>query len=234
MWDARLSAALAALALSPTPQHYLDAAAEYRRLGIFDDAMRHLTTALKFAETRSRAQEALARLWRDAGHPSVAIGHAHRAVALTANASSYNTLGTILTALGWLDAGRDAFSRAVALDATAAYAWSNVCYSWYLSSQYDRAIEACETALTIDPDLAAARNNLALAYASLGRLEHAAVEFNRAGDLAESRYNMGLVYLSLGQFERAAGEFDVARRMRPSFQLANIRARQARALAGAR
>jgi cytochrome c-type biogenesis protein CcmH/NrfG len=45
---------------------------------------------------------------------------------------------------------------------------------------------------------------------------------------------MGLVYLALGQFERAADEFDTAYRIRPSFELAGIRARQARALAGAR
>ena len=164
----------------------------------------------------------------------MAVGHAHRAVAYAGTAASHNTLGTILITLGWLDAGRDAFTKAIALDAAAAYAWSNLCYSFYLTSDFDRATEACEAALAIDEDLAAARNNLALAYAATGRLSSAAYEFDRGGDVAQGRYNMGLVYFALGKFERAAGEFEVAYRMRPSLQLAGIRARQARALAGTR
>jgi lipoprotein NlpI len=140
----------------------------------------------------------------------------------------------VLTALGWLEAGRDAFSRAVSLDPAGAYAWNNLCYSLSLSRQFDRAIDACRTAISADAKLTVARNNLALAFAGMGRLDLAADEFDRAGDPADGRYNMGLVYLAAGQFDRAADEFDVAFRLRPSFALAGIRARQARALAGAR
>ena len=233
-WDDRLAAVLGEMTVSPTPRQHLEAAAEYRRLGIFDDALKYLTKALAFPETRPAAYEALARLWRDAGHLSVAIGHAHRAVAHAPTASSYNTLGTILTALGWLEDGRDAFSRAASLEPSAAYARSNLCYSFYLSREFDRAIDACRAAIAVDADSAAARNNLALAFAAAGRLEQASDAFDRAGDPADGKYNMGLVYLALGQFERAADEFETAHRLRPSFELADIRARQARALAGAR
>jgi tetratricopeptide (TPR) repeat protein len=233
-WDAGVHEALAALALAPSAEQHIRVAAEYRRLRIFDKALEHLTAASRFESTRGAAYDALARLWRDAGHPSVALGHAHRAVAQAPAAATYNTLGTILTALGWLDAGRDAFSRAVALDPDAAYAWSNLCYTHFLDVEFDRAVEACSTALTLDPALAAARNNLALAHAGAGRLDRAAVEFGRAGDPADSRYNMGLVYLALRQFERAAEEFDAALTLRPSFDGAGLRAKQARALADAR
>jgi hypothetical protein len=47
-WDGRLAMALDDLAVSPTPRQHLEVAAEYRRLGIFDDALKHLTMALSF------------------------------------------------------------------------------------------------------------------------------------------------------------------------------------------
>jgi tetratricopeptide (TPR) repeat protein len=233
-WDAGLGEALTTLAIAPSAGQHLRVAAEYKRLRIFDKALEHLTTASTVEATRGAALDELARLWRDAGHPSVGIGHAHRAVAHAPGAATYNTLGTILTALGWRDAARDAFSRAVSLDPKAAYAWSNLCYTHFLDVAFDRAVEACTTALTLDPALAAARNNLALAHAGAGRLDRAADEFGRAGDVADGRYNMGLVYLALRQFERAAEEFDAALKLRPSFDGAGLRARQARALADRR
>jgi tetratricopeptide (TPR) repeat protein len=233
-WDSALAQALAALVLSPTPEQHLRVADEYKRLRIFDMALAHLTAAAASEAARGAAFDALARLWRDAGHPAAAIGHAHRAVAEAPGAPTYNTLGTILAALGWLDASRDAFARAVSLDPTAAYAWSNLCYTHFLDRKFDRAVEACTAALTIDPALNAARNNLALAHSGAGRLDRAADEFGRAGDPADVHYNMGVVYLALGQFERAAGEFDAAFELRPSFAAAGLRARQARTLAEAR
>ena len=93
-----------------------------------------------------------------------------------------------------------------ALSPAAGYAWSNLCYSFYLSREFDRAIEACGAAIMLDADAAAARNNLALALAGAGRLDQASDAFDRAGDPADGRYNMGLVYLALGQFARAADE----------------------------
>jgi tetratricopeptide (TPR) repeat protein len=117
---------------------------------------------------------------------------------------------------------------ALALDDRAAYAYNNLCYLSFLEGRTEQAIVECRIALTLAPQLTAARNNLGLSYAAAGRHDLARAEFALAAGPAATAYNMGVVYLSLKRFNAAAGEFAMAQAMSPSFAEAAKRAGYAR------
>jgi tetratricopeptide (TPR) repeat protein len=54
------------------------------------------------------------------------------------------------------------------------------------------------------------RNNLALAYVTLGDFTSAEREFTRAGSASAAAYNMGLAYMSAHRLDEAANAFQKA------------------------
>ncbi len=126
--DPELLAALLAASAMPTAAHHRRVAEQYRRLGINDAAHEHLSRAVLLDPTDAAAFDARARLWRDWGLPEFGLGDAYRATHhAPASATAHNTLGTLLYRLRWHQQARAAFARAVALDAGATFARSNLC-----------------------------------------------------------------------------------------------------------
>jgi Tfp pilus assembly protein PilF len=231
-WDRELAAALLAATVFPCPDNERAVASEYRRLGILDRALQHLTLAIRMDPTDSEAYDGLARIWRDWGVPHIALADAHRAVYYAPqSAAAQNTLGTVFLALGDSKTATEHFERAYTLDARASYALNNLCYAHLLDGDLTGARDACRRAVELTPNLTAARNNLGLAYAASGDLESARREFDAAGDRAAAQYNLGIVSLASRRFARAAAAFEAAARLRPSFARARERAVQARQLA---
>jgi Flp pilus assembly protein TadD len=233
--DPGLRAALGTARATPGAESFRGVAAEYRRLGVFDQAWRYLTDALTADPADAATHDALARLWRDWGVPGEGLSEAYRAVALGSDRpSAHNTLATVLFTLGHVEAAEASLERAVALDDRATYARSNLCYAAFTRGDESRALEHCRAALELDPAFAAARNNLALVHAAAGRWTEARTEFiAAAADEAVGLYNLGMVFLASGQYERAADTFDAAHERRPSLHLASERSREARRLAEA-
>jgi tetratricopeptide (TPR) repeat protein len=230
--DPALAAAVLAATVYPSPENEKAVALEYRRVGIPDRALQHLSSAIRMNPADSEAHDLTARIWRDWGLPHIALGSAHRAVYFAPRSpAAHNTLGTVLLALGDGRAAVEHFDRAHALDPRGGYAVNNLCYAHLLMGDPRGALDSCRQAVELAPGLTAARNNLALAYAASGDLEAASREFEAAGDKAAGQYNIGMVSLSSGQFEAAALAFEAAARLRPSFTLARERAAQARRLA---
>jgi tetratricopeptide (TPR) repeat protein len=156
--DPRLDAALKAFGGSGTSDSARGVAAEYRRLGVYDEAERRLTRALDRDPANVALLDELARTWRDAGFPQFALAPAYRAVYLNRrSAESQNTLGTVLFALGETAAAARRFEIAAAIDPGAAHAWANTCVALLALGRPADARQACDRALVIDPDLAAAR-----------------------------------------------------------------------------
>ena len=76
-------------------------AAAYRKAGVLDYAYRHFQRAAVLEPCDAVSYDGMARLWRDWGMPDLALSEAHRALHCNAkSAEIYNTLGTILEALG--------------------------------------------------------------------------------------------------------------------------------------
>jgi Flp pilus assembly protein TadD len=232
--DARLREALAVQIAAPSPEHMRAVAAEYKRLGVFDQAHAYLSRALAAAPDDATTLDAIARLWRDAGFPNLALTDAHRAVYFAPDSpEARNTLGTILQALGHRRLAQDEYERALALNPTAAYALNNLCYTSLLDGEAARAVSLCRRALDTDPTLAAAHNNLALVYETLG--DHAAAkrEFAANGDAAGALYNAGIVHLARREYGSAVEAFEAAHALKPTLTDALARARQAASAAAA-
>jgi tetratricopeptide (TPR) repeat protein len=213
----------------PSPEHQVGVAGEYRRLGILDAAYERLTEALADAPRLAEAHEMLARIWRDWQLPEKGLGPAYRAVYFDPrSASARNTLGTILERLGQIGAARQAYEAAAARAPWSGWPLNNLCHLELSVGRLDDARARCEAALTRQPDLSAAHNNLALTFAASGNLERAAQEFRAAGDAAAASYNLGIVYLAEGRYESAAEQFEAAVKARPTFTAAKARAHAAR------
>jgi tetratricopeptide (TPR) repeat protein len=194
-----------------------------------DAAYRHYNAAVKLDARDAAAYDGLARVWRDWGLPQLALSDAYRAVYFApASAAFHNTLGTVMQSLGRHDDARAAYDRATLLDAQAAYAFNNLCYLSFVEGQTGGAIAACRRALSLDPALTAARNNLALAYAASGLMDLAEAEFIDANDAGRGLYNIGITHLASRNYPAAVAAFDAASRANPLLAIARERASQVR------
>jgi tetratricopeptide (TPR) repeat protein len=227
--DAVLIAARARLQASPTLDAFIEVADVYRRRGLIDQAYDQYMRALRLNSHSAEAYDGLARVWRDWGLPHLGLGDAYRAVYYAPDsAAPRNTLGTLLQATGDRASARRAYEAALSRDAGAAYALNNLCYLSFLEGRSSQAIDECQGALRVDPTLSAAKNNLALTYAAIGRLDLARQEFVEAGGKAGGAYNMGVVHLARKDYTEAVGEFDAAHEAQPAFADAQRMAWQAR------
>ena len=232
--DPALASALLKLRMLPTAANHREVARAYTTAGITDFAYRHYLQALRIEPCDSSAFEGLARLWRQWGAPDLALSDAHRAVhCRPGSASAYNTLGTVLVALGQLEQAKGMFEFAGRLDRRAAFVANNLCYVALQQGDGPAAQRACERALDLEPTMVAAQTNLALAYALQGNVSSAEGRLMDDADTATGLYNVGVLRMSMSQYSAAATAFDLAADARPSLGDAARRAVQARVKAAA-
>lgn len=228
--DSRLASAILRLAMDPSGRSHRLVAEAYRQAGVTDYAYKHWRQAVQLDPCDSSALEGLARLWRDWGSPELALGDAHRAVYCRPQSSSaYNTLGTILEALGQRRSAKSAFEFALRLDAHAGFALNNLCYLALQDGDGLEAQQSCTRALALDPTMVAAQTNLGLAYALQGEISKAEARLLDHVDTATGLYNVGILRMSMNQYGEAADAFELATSTRPSLAEAARRAVQARA-----
>ena len=232
--NSELAEALKTASLKPAAENFHRVAVLYRGLGIVDKAYDYLSLAIGLQPKSARFLEERARIWRDWNFPQFGLLDAHKAVFFAPrSASAHSTLGTILRATGDLSSARIEFEKAIALDPSAAYVLSNLCYLSMLERHAARAEQECKSALALAPDLTIASNNLALSYAAAGDLTRAREEFLRSGDSASADFNIGVIHMAWGEYTQAASSFSNASNARPSFTEAATQARRARALVNA-
>ena len=224
-----LAEALRAVAAAPSAVTHRAVATQYVRLRVLDVAHEHFSNAVSLDPKDAASWDGLARIWRDWGFPHLALPDAYRALYHAPDSPIiHNTLGTVLQALGRRAEARAHYEKALALDATAAYALTNLCYGWLLEGEAAKATDACRHALRLRPDLEPARNNLALAYDSAGDIPAARATFAEAGDRARAAYNEGILHLARRRYRDALNAFNQALAVRPTFGAAEQLARQAR------
>jgi tetratricopeptide (TPR) repeat protein len=225
--DARLGDALLRLSVGRTPEHLTRVGDQYARVGVLDTAMDYYTDSLNKDPRYVPALDGAARIWREWGEFGPALGSAYRATHFApASPEAWNTLGTVLQAIGHTASAEAAYRKAAALGA--AYASSNLCYLAFLQAQADEALAHCTVAVGSDSRLVAARNNLALVYAASGDNGAAFDAFAAAGNEAAAHFNIGIVLLAERHYDEAVLAFEAAYRAEPDFEQAHVRARQAR------
>lgn len=210
-FDPALRAALLALETFPGAETNRRVAHEYARLGIFDFAHRHYRIALAFDPRGGATYEGLARLWRNAGLPALALGDAQRGVYFAPSSpEARNTLGTVLQALGHNREARNAYESVLELQPGAAYALNNLGYLALLEGDTGRSVQRLQEAIVADPTLVTAKHNLALAYAVAGRMDLARQTLIEAGPIARADYNIGIINLARGKVADAEANFAAA------------------------
>ncbi|HET9267477.1 MAG TPA: tetratricopeptide repeat protein [Vicinamibacterales bacterium] len=225
--DPGLAAALLAATAAPSPEAYRAVAGEYRRVRVYDKAHDYLAYALKLDPKDAMTHDALARTWRDAGFPHLAVGDAYRAIHYAPkSAAPRNTLGTLFQAMGRRAEARAQYEIAATLDPAAGYVHNNLCYGWILEGDASKALQACRRALSLDPESPIAHNNTGLAYALAGDMTAARTAFAHAGRAAAA-YNSGVVNLATQNWDGASKDFLDAFAADPSLRDAAMRARQA-------
>ena len=201
------------------------------RLGIADVAHEHFSAAVKLDAKDAASWDGRARIWRDWGFPQLALPDAFRAVYYAPDSPIvHNTLGTVFQALGRRAEARAEYEKALAANPSAAYALTNLCYGWALEGESTKAVVACQQALRLEPDLEAARNNLALAHEVGGDSPAALAVLTGSGDGARAAYNAGILHLAARRYPEALKAFEQALVLRPPFAAAELMARQTRQL----
>ncbi len=103
-------------------------------------------------------------------------------------------------------------------------AYNNRGIDYAKRGQYQRAIDAYNQAIRLQPDQAMTYNNRGAAYCNLGQYDLAIDDFNNAirlspGDPA-TYCNRGIVYGKLGQYKLAIDDFNTAIRLNPDYAAA--------------
>jgi tetratricopeptide (TPR) repeat protein len=226
--DPMLSKALLALAIDESADRHVMVADAYRNAGVTDYAFRHYLRATTLEPCSAAGYDGMARLWRDWGRPDIAMGDAYRAAYCNPNSADvYNTLGTIMSALGQTGNAREAYRKSLSIDGHNAPALTNLGYMALQAGRADEAVRFCAEALKASPGFEPARNNLALAYVFRGDYA-AAQQVLQPARNAVAQYNLGVLRLATGDYGLAAEAFDTAAALQPSMRIARDRAVQAR------
>jgi len=213
--------------IAPTLENERRLAQEYASAGVLDAAYDHFSAALRLDPHDVPSLDGIARIWRDWGFPESALPHAYRAIYWAPNsAPAQNTLGTVLLKLRLIDAARERFELARALDPSATYPLNNLCYIELLRGNRELSATLCREAAAAAPESATARNNLALALAAGGDFDGAFAAFATGSPAALAAYNEGVVLVAAGQVDKARNAFARARVADPAFFPALSRLKQ--------
>src|SRR6266568_7033039 len=120
---------------------------------------------------------------------------------------------------------------------TNATVWNNFGSSLAATGKLEEAINAFQNALTLDPSMGDAHQNLALALARSGRLQESLIHFRDAARLEPENVRVHNIYAVMlgaaGRSDEAIQEFQIALQLAPGFaathvNLANLLAKQHR------
>lgn len=203
----------------------------YADLSVRDTALDYFSRSLAINRRHVPALDGSARVWRDSGQYGRALTSSHQAVYFAPHSpAAWNTLGTIMQALSLYREAAQAYRRSVALDPSAVYAMNNLCYLTFLQGDNTAALAECALAVSRDRAFLPATNNLALVQAAEGMSTLAYETFVGANGAAVAHYNMGMVRLAQRRYSDAVAAFEAAYHAESTFDLARVRAREARRL----
>jgi tetratricopeptide (TPR) repeat protein len=99
-------------------------------------------------------------------------------------------------------------------------------YQLVARNDYAGAVRYCSVAVSLRPDFAGARNNLAIALAEQGKLDEAIAEFHKAIALdrtyAQAHSNLGRALAEQGKWEQAMAEYNKAIKIAPKYPHAHF------------
>jgi tetratricopeptide (TPR) repeat protein len=197
----------------------------YSKLGMPNKAVDAYQRSISWLPTRDATHHNLAHVFIEIEEPDEAIQEFNAAIALNPSCvDSHHDLACLYSKLG--DSHKSTEVLLAALDNITEDLDRSKIYN-LLGCEYRRtgspakAIEALEVATELDHHSAAAHENLARAYASIGRYSDARDELIYAKRIEPKNlqhyFNLGIIYLELKMFDDAQEAFQMVLRRDPSF-----------------
>jgi tetratricopeptide (TPR) repeat protein len=153
----------------------------------------------------------LARQRHFSGHSAEAEVLCNRVLAeQPRNANAMHLLGLIFIQTCRPDLALDWISRAIAIAPTAEF-YFNQGLVYFTLGRHDEAVQAYQNALTLQPDLIEAHNNVGNVLLAQGRYDLAIASFQKVlaakPFFADAHNNLGIVYHNLNRFDEAITSF---------------------------
>jgi Flp pilus assembly protein TadD len=201
-----------------------------------DDAIRQFEMVLKKDPKFDLAYEGLGRAYFQNKDYLQAERHLQKAVELNHKLwKSYNFLGNLYDHQQNYEKAILEYTSAIAIRPEQGFLYNNLGVSCLLAGHNHAALDALVKAAEKGYREPRVFNNLALAYANLGRYDEAMDSFRRAGGEAHAHNNMGCIYLEKGNYQEAVASFEKAIAIEPGFYAkAADNLKKAKALAGVR
>ncbi len=137
--------------------------------GEFSDAISCLKCAIQMEQENYILWLNLGITYRDAGKPDLALSALEKALDLNPeDITTLETLAIISLNTGDIQSAYNYCLTAIQLDQTNAHLWNTTGVIYFNNSEYDKACEAFETAVMIDPYYYDALFNLRDTYEELG------------------------------------------------------------------
>lgn len=181
----------------------------YDKLGRYEDAVGHLTEALRLNPGYIEARNNLAVTYYKTGRYDEAFLELHESLRLNPGyAEAHGNLGNIYAGEGRYEEAIIELKEAIRLNPGYAVAHNNLGNIYALQNKSVEAPEEFREALRLNPEYAIARSNLGNIYADMGRYEEALKEFQEVlrldPEFTEAYHGIGSVYYSLGSYEKSA------------------------------
>lgn len=202
----------AAVALEGRQAIYLRNLAEiHRRLGRPDRAIRYGRRAIRLAPSDYEGHYNLGLAYADDGNYPMAVQCYERALVLNpGHALSWNNLGVAQEHCGYEERALASYERALIADHRHALAHNNAGAIYVRQGRLDNADHAFCAALSLQPDLAQARRNLAALRAC-----QAAAARAGASTHWQQLHDEGIARYRAGQFDQALSCYDQALSLMP-------------------
>ncbi|MBN2561202.1 MAG: tetratricopeptide repeat protein [Phycisphaerae bacterium] len=195
--------------------------------GRLDEALPHLTKALRLSPGSAKAHYNLGNVLALQGKTDEAIRHFTKSLEIEPrNAGARNTLGKLMVKEGKPGEAAEQFTESLRINPYCAEAHHNLGRVLVQLGRLDEAVDCYNKALRLNPRRPEVYNDLAMALASRGDVAEAIAHYEEAvrlkPDLAGAYYNLGNALVKAGKFEEAVRRYRDAVRYQPELLEAHI------------
>ena len=191
-----------------------------------DEALAHLTEAVRLKPDSDVGHYNLANLFQQTGRSDEAVREYREAIRLSPGmALAHYNLGNTLLQTGRAPEAEAAYTDAIRIDPSLALAHGGQCRALQAMGRPDEARRSCETAIKLQPDLAVLHYDYAGVLQAQERLDESIAEYTAAvrlrPDSVEAQNDLASMLLQSGRFEEAKQHYEAALASSPDIGLAH-------------
>ncbi|RPJ61387.1 MAG: tetratricopeptide repeat protein [Acidobacteria bacterium] len=205
------------------PDDFVVLAEAYRKRGMTAEVLNVYEALARKSPGNYQAHFRLAEIWLEFGDLRVAMLHAEQAITIDASRSEAREIAARASLrLREFDSAINHMFELLRAEPTRPDLLCNIGYSYLCLGDWPLARHYLESAITADPDLAEARNNLGIVLVRLGDDQAALEAFLAANPPAAAYNNLGVVYMGEGRWQEAAAALRESLRLDPTSEKAHV------------